>query len=148
MELPGKTKRGRHKRRYTDVAKEDMAVVEVMEEDAEDRTEWRWEFCCGKEKPKHEFNFTNQVIPTGHRSEGNFEGAGLGLECGAGSVHRLRTTPRVFRGVCLGATVPTLHHRLTDGRVVSGKVDQLVEDVPLADDRVDQVRITYGLGSG
>ena len=99
-----------------------------------------------RKKPKDkEFKFTNQVIPTGHRSQGDFEGARLGLERGAGSVHRLSATSRVFRGVCLGATVPTLHHRLTDGRVVSGKVDQLVEDVPLADDRVDQVRITYGI---
>ena len=27
--------------------RDDMAVVEVMEEDAEDRTEWRWKICCG-----------------------------------------------------------------------------------------------------
>ena len=30
-----------------DAVKDDMAVVEVTEEDAEDRTEWRWELCCG-----------------------------------------------------------------------------------------------------
>ena len=30
-----------------DVAKEDMAVVEVTEEDAEDRTEWTWKVRCG-----------------------------------------------------------------------------------------------------
>ena len=41
MELPGKRKRGRTKRRYMDGVRVDMAVVEVMEEDAEDRTEWR-----------------------------------------------------------------------------------------------------------
>ena len=28
------------------VVKEDMAEVEVMEEDAEERTEWRWKICC------------------------------------------------------------------------------------------------------
>ena len=33
MELPGKRKRGRPKRRFMDVAKEDMAEVEVTEED-------------------------------------------------------------------------------------------------------------------
>ena len=37
MELPGKRKRGRPKRRFMDVVKEDMAEVEVTEEDAEDR---------------------------------------------------------------------------------------------------------------
>ena len=42
MELPGKRKRGGPKRRFMDVVKEDMAVVEVMEEDAEGRTEGRW----------------------------------------------------------------------------------------------------------
>ena len=38
MKLPGKRKRGRPKRRFEDVVREDMAVVEVMEEDAGDRT--------------------------------------------------------------------------------------------------------------
>ena len=42
MRLPGKRKRGRTKRRFMDVVKEDVAVVEVTEEDAEDRTKWRW----------------------------------------------------------------------------------------------------------
>ena len=42
MELPGKRKRGRPKRRFMDAAREDMAVVEVMEEDAEVRIKWRW----------------------------------------------------------------------------------------------------------
>ena len=46
MELTGKRKQGRPKRRYMDVVKEDMAVVEVMEEDAEDRTKRRWKICC------------------------------------------------------------------------------------------------------
>ena len=36
MELPGKRKRGRPKRRFMDVVKEDIAEVEVTEEDAED----------------------------------------------------------------------------------------------------------------
>ena len=40
MELPGKRKRGRPKRRFMDVAKEDMAEVEVTEEDTEDRNNW------------------------------------------------------------------------------------------------------------
>ena len=47
MELPGKTKLRWPKRSYMDAVKEDMAVAEVTEEDAEDRTEWRWKICCG-----------------------------------------------------------------------------------------------------
>ena len=46
LELPGKRKRGRPKGRFTDAAREDMAVVEVTEEDAEDRSNWRWKICC------------------------------------------------------------------------------------------------------
>ena len=45
-ELPGKRKRGRPKRRFMDVVREDMAVVEVTEEDTEDRAEWRWRIHC------------------------------------------------------------------------------------------------------
>ena len=41
MELPGKRKRGRPKRRFMDVVKEDMDEVEVKEEDADDRSNWR-----------------------------------------------------------------------------------------------------------
>ena len=47
MELPGKRKRGRAKRRFIDVVKEDMAEVEVTKEDTEDRSNWRWKICCG-----------------------------------------------------------------------------------------------------
>ena len=39
MELSGQRKRGRPKRRFMDAVREDMAEVEVTEEDAEDRTE-------------------------------------------------------------------------------------------------------------
>ena len=41
MELLGKRKRGRPKRRFMDVVKEDMAEVEVTEEDTVDRRNWR-----------------------------------------------------------------------------------------------------------
>ena len=41
MELPGKRKRGRPKRRFMDGGKEDMAEVEVTEEDTVDRNNWR-----------------------------------------------------------------------------------------------------------
>ena len=41
MELPGNRKRVRPKWRFMDVVKEDMAVVEVTEEDAKDRNELR-----------------------------------------------------------------------------------------------------------
>ena len=46
-ELPGKGKLGRPKRMFMDVLNEDMAVVEVTEEDTEHRTEWRWKIRCG-----------------------------------------------------------------------------------------------------
>ena len=41
MELPGKRKRGRPKRRFLDVVKEDMEEVGAKETDVEDRTVWR-----------------------------------------------------------------------------------------------------------
>ena len=47
MELPGKKKMGRPKRRFMDVMKEDMAEVEVTEEDTEVRNNWRWKIRCG-----------------------------------------------------------------------------------------------------
>ena len=47
MELPGKRIRGRPKSRFMDVVKEDMAEVEVTEEDTEDRNNWRWKIHCG-----------------------------------------------------------------------------------------------------
>ena len=47
MELPGKRKWGRPKRRFMDVVKEDMAEVQVTEEDTEDRSNWRWKIRCG-----------------------------------------------------------------------------------------------------
>ena len=47
MELPGKRKRGRQKRRFMDVVKEHMAEVEVTEEDTVDRNNWRRKIRCG-----------------------------------------------------------------------------------------------------
>ena len=47
MELPGKRKRGRPKRRFMDVVKEDMAELEVTEEDTVDRNNWRRKIRCG-----------------------------------------------------------------------------------------------------
>ena len=41
------SRRGRPKRRFMDLVKEDMAEVEVTEEDAEDRSNWRWKIRCG-----------------------------------------------------------------------------------------------------
>ena len=46
MELSGKRKQGRHKRRFMDSMGDDMAVFEMMKEDAEDRIEWRWNIRC------------------------------------------------------------------------------------------------------
>ena len=47
MELPGKRKRGRPNRRFMDVVKEDVAEVEVTEEDTVDRNNWRRKIRCG-----------------------------------------------------------------------------------------------------
>ena len=47
MELPGKRKRERPKRMFMDAIREDMTAVEVAEEDAEERTEWRRRLRCG-----------------------------------------------------------------------------------------------------
>ena len=42
MRLPGKRTRGGLKRRFMDAVREDMAEVEMTEEEAEDRNKWRW----------------------------------------------------------------------------------------------------------
>ena len=47
MELPGKRKRGRPKRRFLDVVKEDMGEVGAKEMDVEGREVWRIMICCG-----------------------------------------------------------------------------------------------------
>ena len=47
MELPGKKKRGRPKRRFLDAAKEDMEKVGVKETDVEERKVWRMMRRCG-----------------------------------------------------------------------------------------------------
>ena len=47
IELPGKRKWGRPNRRCIDVVKEDMAEVEVTEEDTVDRNNWRRKIRCG-----------------------------------------------------------------------------------------------------
>ena len=41
MELPGKRKWGRPKRRFMDAVREDMTAVDVTEEDAAERADWR-----------------------------------------------------------------------------------------------------------
>ena len=47
MELPGKRRRGRPKRRYMDAVKEDMKVVGAKERDALDRAKWGRIIRCG-----------------------------------------------------------------------------------------------------
>ena len=47
MELPGKRKRGRPKRRFLDVVKEDMEEVDAKKMDIEDREMWRMMIRCG-----------------------------------------------------------------------------------------------------
>ena len=67
MELPGKRKRGRPKRRFMAVVKEDMAEVEVTEEDTVDRRNWRKKIRCG-EKPKEEEEGSLLYVRYRHRS--------------------------------------------------------------------------------
>ena len=47
MELPGKRRRRRPKRRFVDVIKEDMGEVGAKETDVEDRKVWRMMIRCG-----------------------------------------------------------------------------------------------------
>ena len=47
MELPGKRRKGRRKRRFVDVVKEDMGEVGAKETDVEDRKFWRMMIRCG-----------------------------------------------------------------------------------------------------
>ncbi|KAJ8349299.1 hypothetical protein SKAU_G00244290 [Synaphobranchus kaupii] len=47
MELPGKRRRGRPKRRFTDTVKEDMQAVGVTEDEAQDKNRWKQMIRCG-----------------------------------------------------------------------------------------------------
>ncbi|KAI5617791.1 mucin-19-like [Silurus asotus] len=47
IELPGRRKRGRPRRRFMDVVREDMQVFELKEADVEDRGVWRQMILCG-----------------------------------------------------------------------------------------------------
>ena len=47
MELPGRRRRGRPKRRFMDAVKEDMQVVGVRIEDTENRLKWKTVIHCG-----------------------------------------------------------------------------------------------------
>ena len=47
MQLPGKRQRGRPMRRYIDAVREDMQVVGVRVEDAENRLKWKAVIRCG-----------------------------------------------------------------------------------------------------
>ena len=47
IELPGKRKRGRPKRRFLDLVKKDIGEVGVKETDAESRMVWRKMIRCG-----------------------------------------------------------------------------------------------------
>ena len=47
LELPARRPRGRPRRRFMDVVKEDMKVVGAREQDAEDRVRWRTLIRCG-----------------------------------------------------------------------------------------------------
>ncbi|KAJ8375265.1 hypothetical protein SKAU_G00058450 [Synaphobranchus kaupii] len=47
MELPGKRRRGRPKRRFMDTVKEDMQAVGVTEDEAQDKNRWKQMIRCG-----------------------------------------------------------------------------------------------------
>ena len=47
MELPGKRRRGKPKRRFLDVVKEDMGEVGAKEMDVKDRKVWIMMIRCG-----------------------------------------------------------------------------------------------------
>jgi len=47
MELPGRRQRGRPKRRYMDAVREDMQIVGIRVEDAENRERWKSMICYG-----------------------------------------------------------------------------------------------------
>ena len=47
MELPGKEKRGKPKRRFMDVVEKDRQGFGGTEEDAEDEVRWKQVICCG-----------------------------------------------------------------------------------------------------
>ncbi|KAI5103026.1 hypothetical protein C0J45_6607, partial [Silurus meridionalis] len=47
IEPLGRRKRGRPRRRFMDVLREDMQVIGLKEADVEDRGFWRWIICCG-----------------------------------------------------------------------------------------------------
>ncbi|KAF7662280.1 hypothetical protein LDENG_00240050 [Lucifuga dentata] len=47
LELPGRRPRGRSERRFMDAVKEDMKLVGLREEEAEDRVRWRQMIRCG-----------------------------------------------------------------------------------------------------
>ena len=47
MEHPGRRQRGRPKIRFMDVVKDNMKLVGVREEDAEDKVRWRQMIGCG-----------------------------------------------------------------------------------------------------
>ena len=47
MELPGRRKRGRPKRKFMDAVKEDMRIAGVTDNIVWDRLEWRKKIRCG-----------------------------------------------------------------------------------------------------
>ena len=47
LELPGRRRRGRPKRRFMDAVKEDMQVVGVRVEGTENRLKWKTMIRCG-----------------------------------------------------------------------------------------------------
>ena len=63
MKLPGQRKRGRPDGWFTEAVRHDMAAVEVMEEDAEDITEWRWKIGCGTSRENFAKKHAASIYP-------------------------------------------------------------------------------------
>ena len=51
MVVPGRRKRGRPRRRWMDLVREDMERVEAREGDKVDQVKWRILLCCSKKPP-------------------------------------------------------------------------------------------------
>ena len=50
LDMPGRRRRGRPKRRFVDAVKEDMQMMGAVEEEVQDRARWRRVIRCGDPK--------------------------------------------------------------------------------------------------
>ena len=72
MEVPGKRRRGRPKRRWSDIIRNDLSESELSREDAQDRAKWRHKSGkrCGRRRSGGKSSSFQQVnFNAGHRYE-------------------------------------------------------------------------------